>query len=43
METFSIIDDPEIFGMHENANIVYQVIRVSETESGETRNNLEYL
>ncbi|KAK9295362.1 hypothetical protein QLX08_010308 [Tetragonisca angustula] len=28
METFSIIDDPEIFGMHENANIVYQLKEV---------------
>ncbi|XP_031370421.1 dynein heavy chain 6, axonemal isoform X2 [Apis dorsata] len=25
IETFSIIDDPEIFGMHENANIAYQL------------------
>ncbi|XP_076248728.1 dynein heavy chain at 16F [Calliopsis andreniformis] len=25
VETFSIIDDPEIFGMHENANIAYQL------------------
>lgn len=25
VETFPIIDEPEIFGMHENANITYQV------------------
>jgi len=25
IETFPIIEDPEIFGMHENANIIYQV------------------
>nr|XP_033183004.1 dynein heavy chain 6, axonemal [Bombus vancouverensis nearcticus] len=25
VETFPIIDDPEIFGMHENANIAYQL------------------
>ncbi|XP_076764569.1 dynein heavy chain at 16F [Xylocopa sonorina] len=25
VETFPIIDDPEVFGMHENANIIYQL------------------
>ncbi|XP_076649863.1 dynein heavy chain at 16F [Halictus rubicundus] len=25
VETFSIIDDPEVFQMHENANIIYQL------------------
>ncbi|XP_054012221.1 dynein axonemal heavy chain 6 [Hylaeus anthracinus] len=25
VETFPLIDDPEVFGMHENANIVYQL------------------
>lgn len=25
IETFPIIEDPEIFGMHENASISYQV------------------
>lgn len=25
VETFPIIDDPEVFGMHENANVIYQV------------------
>ncbi|XP_043248669.1 dynein axonemal heavy chain 6 [Colletes gigas] len=25
VETFPIIDDPEVFGMHENANIAYQL------------------
>lgn len=28
VETFSIIDDPEVFGMHENVNIAYQVIEI---------------
>nr|XP_034190797.1 dynein heavy chain 6, axonemal [Osmia lignaria] len=25
VETFPIIDDPEVFGMHENANVIYQL------------------
>lgn len=25
IENLPLIDDPEIFGMHENANLVYQV------------------
>lgn len=33
VETFPIIDDPEIFGMHENANIAYQVIKDSQVRN----------
>lgn len=29
IENLPLIDDPEIFGMHENANLVYQVCGLS--------------